>query len=133
MLTFVPRDTSLRSRFEDKYDKLDCGGGGDCGYLCLAAGLGFQRGQRFDGMRAEFPARAATIRNDIYKHVTNVMHEESYKTFFEPESLSANEEQEAGPIPKSWEEWAQTTFRPCRWIDGFSTFWELLRDSGDAS
>ena len=71
-------------------------------------------------MRAEFSARAATIRNDIYKRVTNVMHEESYKTFFEPESLSANEEQEAGPIPKSWEEWAQTMLRPGQCILGAS-------------
>ena len=105
---------------EEKFDKVDCGGQGACGYLCLAAGLGYQRGQTFEAMKDELPARAATIRNDIFKHVTNVKHEASYQAFFEPDSLATSEEKEDGPIPRSWEEWTQATLRPGRWIDGLS-------------
>ena len=58
--------------FADKFQEVECGGGGDCGYLCLAAGLGFDKGEKFSDMESELPARALTIHHDIFKHLTMV-------------------------------------------------------------
>ena len=43
----------------------------------------------------------------------------STKSGFVPDSR-ASEEQEAGPIPTSWDEFLESTLRPHRWICGLS-------------
>ena len=105
--------------FSDKFETLDCGGNGDCGYLCLAAGMGFDRGETWEDLQPHLLTRSRTIRNDIYKHLTSGKHEADYKTFFSLELLG-DEHHEAGALPTDWQSWTQSTLRPHRWIDGLS-------------
>ena len=106
--------------FADKYDALECGGGGACGYLCIAAALGFDRNQTWDDMKAQLSARALTIRNDLFKHLRNDKHIAEYQSWFDAPALAGTSEQEDGAVPQNWEEWTQATLRPGRWIDGLS-------------
>ena len=55
--------------YADKFEALDCGGGGDCGYLCLAAGMGFDKGEPWEDLQSKLLTRSRTIRNDLYKHI----------------------------------------------------------------
>ena len=114
-----PRQAEVSFPVSGKFEKLDCGGGGDCGYLCLAAGMGFDRGDAWESLQPELPTRSRTIHNDIYKHMTNAKHEAEYKTYFVP-GLIGDAAQEGGEPPKDWETWTESTLRPGRWIDGLS-------------
>ena len=59
-----------------------------------------------------------TIRNDLFKHVASDRHVESYKPFFDAHAIAGSEEQEAGPVPQTRDEWKQALLRQGRWIDG---------------
>ena len=114
------QEQPIKMPYAEKYDALDCGGRGDCGYLCIAAALGFDRNEKWESMKPELAARARTVRNDIYKHVSSARHEGSYKPFFEANAVGGTAEQEAGPVPTNWDAWKEATLRPGRWIDGLS-------------
>ena len=105
--------------YADKFEALDCGGGGDCGYLCLAAGMGFDKGEPWEDLQSKLLTRSRTIRNDLYKHMSSSRHEAEYKAYFTPQ-LAGSEAQEAGEVPTDWNSWLESTLRPHRWIDGLS-------------
>ena len=77
---------------QPRYDPMDCGGAGDCGYLCVAAALAFEKGENETSFKDALGTRARTIRNDVYKHLAK--HKDEYKEWFVPDSR-ASEEQEA--------------------------------------
>ena len=102
---------------QPRYDPMDCGGAGDCGYLCVAAALAFEKGEHETSFKDALGTRARTIRNDAYKHLAK--HKDEYKEWFVPDS-KASEEQEAGSVPTSWDQFLESTLRPHRWICGLS-------------
>lgn len=113
------KDEEPKFPYSNKYEELECGGGGDCGYLCIAAGMAFDRGETWESMKDQLLARSRTIRNDLFKHMSSSKHEEEYKSWFVP-GMIGNGEQEGGEPPKDWQSWLQSTLRPGRWIDGIS-------------
>ena len=100
-----------------KFNILDCGGQGNCGYNCLAAALGLDKGESFDDIQNALTTRGRTVRHDLYKHMTK--HAAEYSTCFLRDA-QATEEQEAGPVPTKWQEYVEATLREGRWIDGLS-------------
>ena len=100
-----------------KYNSLECGGSGNCGYNCIAAALSLDKGLSFDDVRATLPAKGRTVRNDIYKHMTK--HKCEYEEWYTPE-LTGSREMEAGDVPQSFTEFLESTLRDHRWIDGLS-------------
>ena len=102
--------------FADKIFSLDCGGGGNCGYQALAAGLALERGQSFDSFKQELQARGRTVRHDIFKHMEK--HVKEYKEWFAPSERS--EHMDAGSTPLTWEAFLESTLREGRWIEGLS-------------
>ena len=107
----------LLAELQNKYDVRDCGGLGNCGYNCLAAALGLDKGEDFDAISTSLTARGRTVRNDLYKHMTK--HSQEYSAWFTKDT-QATEEHEAGPIPATWTEYLEATLRDGRWIDGLS-------------
>ena len=101
----------------DRFEVQECGGGGDCGYLCLAARMGFEKGESWQDMVEALPTRAKTIRFDLFKHMTSSKHEADYKEWFVPQQ-DGDENHEAGSVPQTWTEYTETCLRPGRWIDG---------------
>ena len=71
-------------------------------------------------MKDELKTRAKIVRNDLFKHLTSQRHLGTYPAFFDPSANAGTAEQEAGPVPKNWDEWTQSTLREGRWIDGLS-------------
>eukprot|EP00435_Cladocopium_sp_Y103_P007050 s1814_g2.t1 len=104
------------AKIADRVISLDCGGAGNCGYNCLAAGLALDKGESFDNVKDLLEARGRTVRNDIYKHLEK--HKSDYSPFFTP--AESNENIDAGPSPQNWEEFLECTLREGRWIDGIS-------------
>ena len=102
----------------NKIDILDLAAGGECGYLCVTAALGLDKGLSLDEVKKELPSRAKTTRYDIFKHLEK--HASDYQPFYEPNSLAGSPEQEAGAIPGNWSEFLESTLRPGRWICGLS-------------
>ena len=103
--------------FADKYDVMECGGGGACGYLALAMALGLEKGESEANVRAVLQTRATTIRHDIYKHLEK--HSEEYRTWYCP-AINGNQDVEDGETPTDWNSFMQATLRAKRWIDGIS-------------
>ena len=103
--------------FSDKLFSLECGGNGNCGYNCLAAGLALEKGQTFDDIRDVLETRGRTVRNDLYKHMAK--HGTEYASWFVPPT-EKNETIDAGPTPTSWQDYLESTLREHRWIDGLS-------------
>ena len=103
--------------YADKYDAMDCGGGGDCAYLCVAMALGLEKGEDVPKIKSLLQTRARTIRHDIYKHLTK--HEAEYETWYVP-GIQGNREVEAGDVPTNWKEFLESTLREGRWVDGIS-------------
>ena len=52
-----------------KGTSLDTGGGGNCGYTCLAAALALDKGESIEQVKGDLPARATTIGHDLFKHL----------------------------------------------------------------
>ena len=102
--------------FMDKVTSLDTGGGGNCGYTCLAAALALDKGESIEQVKGDLPARARTIRHDLYKHLDKYASE--YQEYFVP--AEPEETIDAGPSPTTWEEYLECTLREGRWIDGLS-------------
>ena len=102
--------------FMDKVTSLDTGGGGNCGYTCLAAALALDKGESIEQVKGDLPARARTIRHDLYKHLDKYASE--YQEYFVP--AESEETIDAGPSPTTWEEYLECTLREGRWIDGLS-------------
>ena len=100
-----------------KFDIFDCGGEGNCGYNCLAAALGLDKGESFDKIKDALTTRGRTVRNDLFKHMRK--HNDEYSAWFLHDSR-ATEEQEAGPVPTTWSQYLEATLRDGRWIDGLS-------------
>ena len=100
-----------------KFNFLDCGSEGNCGYNCLAAALGLDKGDSFDNFKDALTTRGRTVRNDLYKHMKK--HNDEYSAWFLHDSR-ATEEQEAGPVPTTWSQYLEATLRDGRWIDGLS-------------
>ena len=84
----------------DKYDAVECGAKGNCGYLCLAMALGLERGEDVETLKSSIPARAVTIRHDLYTHMKK--HQAEYSDWFSSKVIGTAE-QEGGDVPNDWE------------------------------
>ena len=111
------KDSETPVPFSDKIEVVDCGAGGNCGYLSLAMALNLEKGEAIDIVRPLHETRAKTIRHDLYKHMKK--HSSEYEEWYSP-ALLGTEEIEAGPIPVDWEFWLECALRNGRWIDGLS-------------
>eukprot|EP00435_Cladocopium_sp_Y103_P071626 s534_g38.t1 len=110
------RENGVFARIADRVTSVECGGEGNCGYNCLAAGLALDKGETFDHFKDLLHTRGKTMRNDIYKHLDK--HASEYRPFFTP--AAPNEGIDAGPSPTTWSEYLECTLREGRWIDGIS-------------
>ena len=99
-----------------RFIPLIVGGGGNCVYQPLAAGLALERGQSFDSFKEELQARGRTVRHDIFKHMDK--HAKEYKEWFAPSERS--EHKNAGSTPQTWDAFLESTLREGRWIEGLS-------------
>lgn len=100
-----------------KYDAIDCGAQGNCGYLCLAMAFGLERGEDVETLKSSIPARAVTIRHDLLTRMKKGQNEYSDCFSFK---VIGNAEQEGGDVPDDWDSWLSCTLRDGRWIDGLS-------------
>ena len=102
---------------QDKYEALECGARGNCGYLCLAMALGLEKGEDAEKIRPVLAARSRTIRHDLHVHMNK--HKQDYLEYFSP-GLFGTAEQEGGEVPHDWGSWLAGTLKDGRWIDGLS-------------
>ena len=111
------QETEAPLPFPERIEVVDCGSGGNCGYLSLAMALSLEKGEAIDKVKPILEARAKTIRHDLYKHMKK--HANEYEEWYSP-ALHGSESVEAGPVPTDWTSWLESTLRNGRWVDGLS-------------
>lgn len=111
----VPTKKDRRPSVLDKYELIECGGGGACSFLSATA-LAWRPGEEvIDGM--ECATRASTLRVELQRYAKK--HDEEYSTYWQVDS-KWTETTEGGIPVSTWNEWMTALLRPKRWICGLS-------------
>ena len=104
---------ATKRAFNDKFDIIDAGGGGACGYNSFAVACALVRGKRLDEIKGQFAAMGTTVRIQIAEHIKR--HEDVYRADWVPDTEPV-EGADDGPAPATWQEWLNSLVRPRRWI-----------------
>ena len=96
------------------FHTVDAGGDGDCGYRALAAAFKLAAGESPEKAKASAAKHGASLRA---RAATWIKKKGKFKDSFAVDD-KWTEQMEAGPIPKTYDEWVESCARPRRWIDG---------------
>ena len=103
--------------FDDRFDEVDCGALGACGFNCLAVGAALSRGGVLGDLLPKARSMGITLRTQIAHHLNK--HAADYRPFWQVDDKSS-EKMEGGPVALDWNSWVESVKRPSRWICGLT-------------
>ena len=96
------------------FQRVDCGGNGDCGYRAAAAAYALADGRDLKETKENAPTLGATLRAQVASHLKK---HQLWKDSWAPDDRWT-ESTEGGTVPTTYDEWLESTARPGRWVCG---------------
>ena len=97
------------------FTTIECGGGGDCGYLSLCVAMGMASGLSLQEAQSSAAVAAKTLRCDVQDHIRK--NSGMYSPFWCPDT-DADENTEGGVVPTTFDAWVDSLTRKGQWISG---------------